>query len=182
MGGKIGVLVEVNCESDFVARTDDFQNAGARRSRCTSPPPARSTCGARTCRPTSLEREREIYRAQMEGQNKPADGDRQDRRGQARTASTSRSACSTSRRSATRSVTIGQLVQAAIAKTRREHRRRALRPLQGRRNGDSTLTVARATGRWRQVCTCAFAQPSVRSLGRRLADFGRLTAIFDVFA
>ena len=26
MGGKIGVLVEVNCESDFVARTDDFNN------------------------------------------------------------------------------------------------------------------------------------------------------------
>ena len=25
-GGKIGVLVEVNCESDFVARTDDFQS------------------------------------------------------------------------------------------------------------------------------------------------------------
>jgi elongation factor Ts len=24
-GGKIGVIVEVNCESDFVARTDDFQ-------------------------------------------------------------------------------------------------------------------------------------------------------------
>lgn len=24
--GKIGVLVEVNCETDFVARTDDFQN------------------------------------------------------------------------------------------------------------------------------------------------------------
>src|SRR5688500_18818835 len=28
MGGKIGVLVEVNCESDFVARTDDFTNLG----------------------------------------------------------------------------------------------------------------------------------------------------------
>src|SRR5574339_1270783 len=26
MGGKIGVLVEVNCESDFVARTEDFNN------------------------------------------------------------------------------------------------------------------------------------------------------------
>ncbi len=26
MGGKIGVLVEINCESDFVARTEDFQN------------------------------------------------------------------------------------------------------------------------------------------------------------
>lgn len=25
-GGKIGVLVEVNCETDFVGRTDDFQN------------------------------------------------------------------------------------------------------------------------------------------------------------
>jgi elongation factor Ts len=25
-GGKIGVLVEVNCESDFVARTDDFRS------------------------------------------------------------------------------------------------------------------------------------------------------------
>jgi elongation factor Ts len=26
MGGKIGVLVEVNCQTDFVARTDDFRN------------------------------------------------------------------------------------------------------------------------------------------------------------
>ena len=26
MGGKIGVLVEVNCETDFVARSDEFQN------------------------------------------------------------------------------------------------------------------------------------------------------------
>ncbi|HAG27519.1 TPA: translation elongation factor Ts [Patescibacteria group bacterium] len=25
-GGRIGVLVEVNCETDFVARTDDFKN------------------------------------------------------------------------------------------------------------------------------------------------------------
>jgi elongation factor Ts len=25
-GGKIGVLIDVNCETDFVARTDDFQN------------------------------------------------------------------------------------------------------------------------------------------------------------
>ena len=30
MGGKIGVLVEVNCESDFVARTDQFARAGER--------------------------------------------------------------------------------------------------------------------------------------------------------
>lgn len=25
-GGKVGVLIEVNCETDFVAKTDDFQN------------------------------------------------------------------------------------------------------------------------------------------------------------
>src|SRR5919198_618933 len=25
MGGKVGVLVEINCETDFVARTDEFQ-------------------------------------------------------------------------------------------------------------------------------------------------------------
>src|SRR6478736_607369 len=28
MGGKVGVLVEVNCETDFVARTDDFETLG----------------------------------------------------------------------------------------------------------------------------------------------------------
>ncbi len=26
IGGKVGVMVEVNCESDFVAKTDDFKN------------------------------------------------------------------------------------------------------------------------------------------------------------
>ncbi|MBA1333888.1 MAG: Translation elongation factor Ts [Firmicutes bacterium] len=26
MGGRIGVLIEVNCETDFVAKTDDFKN------------------------------------------------------------------------------------------------------------------------------------------------------------
>ena len=25
MGGRIGVMVEINCETDFVAKTDDFQ-------------------------------------------------------------------------------------------------------------------------------------------------------------
>ncbi len=28
MGGKVGVLVEVNCETDFVARTDDVPEPG----------------------------------------------------------------------------------------------------------------------------------------------------------
>jgi elongation factor Ts len=70
MGGKIGVLVEVNCESDFVARTDDFQGVVkeiAMHIAAASPVYVR-----REDVPAEvLERERAIYRAQMEGQNKP---------------------------------------------------------------------------------------------------------------
>ena len=71
MGGKIGVLVEVNCESDFVARTDDFQNLAreiAMHIAAASPQYVR-----REDIPADvLDRERDIYRGQMEGQNKPA--------------------------------------------------------------------------------------------------------------
>jgi elongation factor Ts len=71
MGGKIGVLVEVNCESDFVARTEDFQNLAreiAMHIAAASPQYVR-----REDIPADiLEREKSIYRAQMEGQNKPA--------------------------------------------------------------------------------------------------------------
>jgi elongation factor Ts len=70
MGGKIGVLVEVNCESDFVARTDDFQNLAreiAMHIAAANPQYVR-----REDVPGDvLERERGIYRGQMEGQNKP---------------------------------------------------------------------------------------------------------------
>ena len=58
MGGKIGVLVEVNCESDFVARTDEFQDADAARSRCTSRPPARQYVRREDVPADVLEREK----------------------------------------------------------------------------------------------------------------------------
>jgi elongation factor Ts len=71
MGGKIGVLVEVNCESDFVARTDDFQafvKEVAMHIAAASPQYAR-----RENVPADvLEREKSIYRAQMENSGKPA--------------------------------------------------------------------------------------------------------------
>jgi elongation factor Ts len=71
MGGKIGVLVEVNCESDFVARTEDFQALAreiAMHVAAASPQYVR-----REDVPADvLQREKDIYRAQMEGQNKPA--------------------------------------------------------------------------------------------------------------
>jgi elongation factor Ts len=69
-GGKVGVLVEVNCESDFVARTDDFQKLVreiAMQIAAASPAYTR-----REEVPADiLERERGIYRAQLEGSNKP---------------------------------------------------------------------------------------------------------------
>src|SRR5207249_3532808 len=71
MGGKIGVLVELNCESDFVARTDDFQTLLkeiALQVAAANPQYVR-----REDVPADvLERERGIYRAQMEGSGKPA--------------------------------------------------------------------------------------------------------------
>ena len=70
-GGKVGVLVEMNCESDFVARTDDFQNLlkeVALQVAAAMPQYAR-----REDVPADvLERERAIYRAQMENSGKPA--------------------------------------------------------------------------------------------------------------
>jgi elongation factor Ts len=70
LGGKIGVLVEVNCESDFVARTDDFQNLLkelALQVAAASPQYVR-----REDVPADvLDREKSIYRAQMEGAGKP---------------------------------------------------------------------------------------------------------------
>ncbi|MBA3296432.1 MAG: translation elongation factor Ts [Acidobacteria bacterium] len=64
MGGKIGVLVEVNCESDFVARTDDFQNLAreiAMHIAAASPQYVRRD----EVPADTLDREREIYRDQV---------------------------------------------------------------------------------------------------------------------
>jgi elongation factor Ts len=72
MGGKIGVLVEVNCESDFVARTEDFQNLVKEVAMHIAA--ANPTYVRREEIPGDvLEREREIYRAQTADQKKPAD-------------------------------------------------------------------------------------------------------------
>ena len=71
MGGKIGVLVEVNCESDFVARTDDFQ--GLAREIAMHIAAANPQYVRREEVPADIiERERSIYRSQLEDQKKPA--------------------------------------------------------------------------------------------------------------
>jgi elongation factor Ts len=70
MGGRIGVLVELNCESDFVARTADFQTLVkeiAMHIAAASPQyVTRDEVPAEI-----LERERGIYRAQLENAGKP---------------------------------------------------------------------------------------------------------------
>ena len=70
-GGKIGVLVEVNCESDFVARTDDFQTLLkdiAMHIAATDPRYVRKE----DVTEADLAREKDIYRAQAAETGKPA--------------------------------------------------------------------------------------------------------------
>jgi elongation factor Ts len=70
MGGKIGVLVEVNCETDFVAKTEDFQTLAkdlAMHVAASNPLYIRSD----EISETALEREKEIYRSQLIEEKKP---------------------------------------------------------------------------------------------------------------
>jgi elongation factor Ts len=70
MGGKIGVLIELNCETDFVAKTDAFQSLAkdlAMHIAASNP---------LFVRPEEipvdvLEREKEIYRSQALAEKKP---------------------------------------------------------------------------------------------------------------
>ena len=69
-GGKIGVLVEVNCESDFVARTDDFKELVhdiAMHIAASDPKFVRKE----DVTPEAFEREKDIYRAQAASTGKP---------------------------------------------------------------------------------------------------------------
>jgi elongation factor Ts len=71
LGGKIGVLVEVNCETDFVARTEDFQNLAkevAMHIAAADPKWVRRE----EVPAEAIEKEKAIYRAQMENTGKPA--------------------------------------------------------------------------------------------------------------
>jgi elongation factor Ts len=70
-GGKIGVLVEVNCESDFVARTDDFKTLVhdiAMHIAASDPKFIRKE----DVTPEDYEKEKDIYRAQAAQTGKPA--------------------------------------------------------------------------------------------------------------
>ena len=69
-GGKLGVMLEVNCETDFVAKTDDFRAFAkdiAMHIAASNP----LYIQRENVPPEALEREREIYRAQAREARKP---------------------------------------------------------------------------------------------------------------
>lgn len=69
--GKIGTLVELNCETDFVARTDEFQELGkeiAMHIAAASP----GYLTSEEVPQSDLDREKEIYRQQALDEGKPA--------------------------------------------------------------------------------------------------------------
>jgi elongation factor Ts len=70
MGGKIGVLVEVNCETDFVAKTDDFRLLAKELTMHIAAANPRYL-KSEDIPPDVLEREKEIYRSQAMAEKKP---------------------------------------------------------------------------------------------------------------
>ncbi|MBI5787303.1 MAG: translation elongation factor Ts [Candidatus Schekmanbacteria bacterium] len=70
-GGKIGVLLEINCETDFVARTDDFQELC--KEICMQIAAADpSYVGKEDVPADVIAKEKEIYQAQFADSGKPA--------------------------------------------------------------------------------------------------------------
>ena len=70
-GGQLGVMVEINCESDFVARTDDFKDLikdVAMHIAASDPKFIRKE----DVTPEAYEKEKEIFRAQAAATGKPA--------------------------------------------------------------------------------------------------------------
>ncbi len=69
-GDKLGVLVEINCETDFVARTDNFK-AFARDIAMHIAATAPAAVTKAELDPELLEKERDIYRQQALNEGKP---------------------------------------------------------------------------------------------------------------
>ncbi|MBI4261966.1 elongation factor Ts [Candidatus Uhrbacteria bacterium] len=69
-GAKIGVLLELLCETDFVARTEDFQNLAKDLSMHIAAS-APVYVKAEDIPTTVIEKEKEIYREQLKAEGKP---------------------------------------------------------------------------------------------------------------
>ena len=70
MGGKLGVMIEVNCETDFVARTEQFQ--GLVKELAMQVAASNPSVVSREQVPAEMiEKEMDIYREQVRGSGKP---------------------------------------------------------------------------------------------------------------
>jgi elongation factor Ts len=70
-GDKLGVLLEINCETDFAARNEEFRNLAkdiAMQIAAANP----LVVGREELSPEMVEKEKKIYRAQAEAEGKPA--------------------------------------------------------------------------------------------------------------
>lgn len=70
MGGRIGVMVEINCETDFVAKTEDFQTLAkdiAMHIAAANP----TYLNSENIPEDILEKEKEIYKSQALAEGKP---------------------------------------------------------------------------------------------------------------
>ena len=70
-GAKLGVLLEVNCETDFVARTEDFQQLVKDLAMQVAAVPTTTYVSREEVPGPLIEKEREIYREQLADQKKP---------------------------------------------------------------------------------------------------------------
>jgi len=70
MGGRIGVLVEINCETDFVAKTENFQTMAKDVAMHIAASNPLYLCPDEIPADV-LEREKEIYRSQLREEKKP---------------------------------------------------------------------------------------------------------------
>jgi elongation factor Ts len=69
-GDRLGVMLELNCETDFVARTDDFRTLAkdiSMQIAATNP----LVISREDLKEETIQKEKDIYRAQAKSQNKP---------------------------------------------------------------------------------------------------------------
>jgi elongation factor Ts len=71
LGGRLGVLIEVNCETDFVANTDEFRTLARDLAKQTAASQEVEWISREDVPEDELARERKVYEEQARGEGKP---------------------------------------------------------------------------------------------------------------
>ncbi len=156
-GGKIGVIVEINCESDFVARTDDFQRL------CHDIAMHIAALDPRYVRREEvtqeiLDHEREIYREQARATGKPEPVIEKIVNGKMEKFY-EENCLYEQHFIKDESVTVGEMINQMIAKLGENHLHSALRASQGRRDIRRVRRGPRRCGRAAGPLTARISVP-----------------------